>query len=278
MQANYAPTTAFTKVEEGGYTADPRDSGNWSSGITGQGTLIGSNMGCGAPATIAYMARVQPGFVVTASWMQTLPQAVYDGMAETGYWTPLQGNQLPAGLDSACFDFGWNTGIGSAAKRLQWLVGTSQDGQIGPETLARIAACPLAPIAQALSQADAANLQRHLGVTPDGDIGPITLASLAAQPTIRPVVLLLALGEAQTAYYRSLFNFSIYGGGWISRTQRRIAAGMTLATGTAAAAGAAGAFHPGVRAPAAIEPANATPWHPFEPGLRIAAQAARRAA
>lgn len=277
MQANYAPTTAFTKVEEGGYTNDSRDSGNWSSGLVGQGTLIGSNMGCGAPATIAYMAKVQPSFVVTAGWMRALPASVYDGMARGGYWAPLQADQLPAGLDLACFDFGWNTGIGSAARRLQWLIGAAQDGQLGPKSLAQLNACALAPIAQALSKASAAILQRQLGVTADGDVGPETLAALAAasDAAIRPVVLLLGLGEAQGAYYRSLYNFPTYGAGWLARTSRRVAAGMQLATG---AAPALKAIRLVARAPRVPDEPDHIRWHPFAPGRPIAAQAARRAA
>lgn len=275
MQANYAPITAFTKAEEGGYTADPRDSGNWSGGAVGKGTLIGSNMGCGAPATLAYLAATAPSTVLTAALMRNLPVSIYDGMAQSGYWTPLQGNALPAGLDLACFDFGWNTGIGSAAKRLQWLIGVGQDGDIGPETLDAIQSCALAPIAKALSQSDAKILQAKLGVTADGDVGPQTLGAIAAQPAMRSVVLLLGLGEAQAAYYRSLGNFSTYGAGWLARTGRRVAAGMALATGTAPAAKAIRLTGP---APRAIEPADAPAWRPFQPGQSIADQAARLAA
>lgn len=277
MLANYAPTTAFTAAEEGPYTADPRDSGNWSSGQTGIGTLIGSNMGCGAPATIAYMARTQPGFAVTAAWMRTLPRSVYDGMARSKYWVPLQGDQLPAGLDLSLFDFGWNTGIGSAAKRLQWLVGATQDGQLGPKTLDLLVTCPLAPIARALATAEAIVLQQTLGVTADGSIGPQSLAALAAAPdaTVRPIVLLLGLSEAQAAYYRSIYNFSTYGAGWLARTARRQAAGLQLITGTAPAAKAIRHTSRATRVP--DEPAHIR-WQPFEPGQPIAAQAARLAA
>ncbi|HEX3984929.1 MAG TPA: putative peptidoglycan-binding domain-containing protein [Acidisoma sp.] len=277
MQANYASTTAFTREQEGGYTNDAHDSGNWSSGIAGQGALIGSNMGCGAPATIAYMAKVQPGFVVTADWMQALPPPVYDGMATSAYWNPLQcpDPRVLPGLDLALFDFGWNTGIGSSAKRLQWLIGAGQDGDIGNETLGIVQSCGLAPIARALSPADARTLQTQLGVTADGDVGDETLQALAAQPSARPVVLLLGLGEAQAAYYRSLSNFSTYGDGWLARTSARLAAGLSLAAGVAPAAKALRMVG---RAPSAIEPADAPAWRPFEPGRPIAAQAARPAA
>jgi len=228
--SSYAATKAFTISQEGGYTDDPRDSGNWSSGETGVGTLIGSNYGCGAPATIAYMAKTQPGFVVTAAWMAALPVAVYDGMVQTGYWNPLQCDSLPAGIDLSLFDDGWNTGIGSATKKLQGLLGTTQDGEIGPVTLGLINTVALAPIAKALNSTDAMTMQTLLSVDPDGDVGPITLAAVAAQEsTIRVPLLILRLSELQVAYYESLSNFATYGQGWLNRTAARAEAALTLA-------------------------------------------------
>jgi lysozyme family protein len=229
MQSSYAATTAFTIAQEGGYTGDPVDSGNWSTGITGQGTLIGSNMGCGAPATIAYMAATAPSFTVTAAWMQALPRSVYDGMAQIGYWNPLQGDALPAGLDLSLFDDGWNTGIGTAAKKLQAVLGATQDGRIGPITLGLISSVALAPIAQSLNATDAATLQGRLGVIADGDVGPITLAALDAHPQQRVPLLLLALHERQVAYYQSLSNFSTFGQGWLARASSRLSAALSLA-------------------------------------------------
>ena len=286
MQADYAASTAFTKTEEGGYSSDPADSGNWSSGVCGEGELIGSNMGCGAPATIAYMAATQPGVAVTASWMRALPESVYDGMATSAYWSPLQGNSLLAGVDLTCFDFGWNTGVGSAAKRLQWLVGAEQDGEPGPATLAQVASCNLEPIAQALSSADAETLQQYLGVTADGAVGPKTLAALEATDGARGVVIVLGLGESQAAYYRTLFNFSTYGAGWLARTGRRVTAGLALARGSIvdarfhqmAVTFTAKSLRLARPAPPAIEPADAKPWAPFRPGIPIDEQAGRLAA
>jgi lysozyme family protein len=274
---SYAAATSFTILQEGGYTDDPRDSGNWSSGIVGQGTLIGSNMGCGAPATIAYMAQMRPNFVVTASWMRALPRPVYDGMARESYWRPMQCDALASGVDLSAFDDSWNTGTGSAAKKLQWLVGVTQDGQIGPLTLGQVARCSLAPIARALSSHDAALLQAKLGVTADGIVGPMTLGALAAAPdaTVRPMVLLLGLAEAQSAYYRTLYNFPIYGDGWLARTGRRLAAAISLATGQPLPAQAERDLAPAPRVP--DMPAHIR-WRPFEPGIPIADQAARLAA
>jgi lysozyme family protein len=221
---NYQVAKTFTIGQEGGYTNSPRDSGNWSSGVVGQGQLIGSNMGCGAPATIAYMADTEPGFVVTAEWMRNLPPTVYDGMAQTRYWQPLQIDSVPSGLDLSTFDSGWNIGIGHAAIQLQELVGAKQDGDIGPVTLGLIGNVPLGPLAHALGTADAMTLQTLLSVDPDGIVGPETLAALARMP-----LLCLRLSEIQAAYYRTLSNFSTYGDGWLARTGARLSAALALA-------------------------------------------------
>jgi lysozyme family protein len=239
MNSSYGTTTAFTILQEGGYSNVQGDSGNWSSGEVGVGTFIGSKWGCGAPATIAYMKQVQPNTVVTADFMQNLPQAVYDGMALTGYWNPLDGDGLPAGLDLSCFDEGWNTGIGNSAELLQGVVGANRDGYIGPVTLGLVQSCTLSLVAETLTRPSAAlegqptgamALQTLLGVTVDGVVGPLTLNALQAQSaTMRVPTILCALYEAQCTYYRSLYNFSQDGDGWLTRASARLTAGLKLA-------------------------------------------------
>jgi lysozyme family protein len=226
--SSFSITSLFTISQEGGYTNDPNDSGNWSSGICGVGNLIGSNMGCGAPSTIAYMGETEPNVEVTAEWMQALPVAVYSGMALTLYWDPLQCNAMPPGLDLSMFDSGWNIGTVESAVQLQKVLGATQDGDIGPITLGLISTVDVAYIAQSLGATDAAMLQRRLVVTPDGIVGPKTLAALAAQPNQRVPVLLIALYEKQVSYYRSLFNFDDYGAGWLARASARLTAALAL--------------------------------------------------
>jgi lysozyme family protein len=271
MQSSFPTAIAFTEKQEGGYSDDPYDSGNWSSGVAGEGKLIGSNRGCGAPATIAYMAKVQPGFTVTAAWMEEMPFAIYEAMATALYWQPLMCDALPAGLDLMCFDFGWNTGISSAAKRLQWLVGATQDGELGPATLAAVEACDLVPIVAALDLADVRIIQRLLAVAGDGQVGPATTAALAASRGLyRPQILALALGEAQEVYYRGLSNFDRYGQDWLNRTASRTITALSLASNLAPGVSTA---YLGFRSASAIEPPDAPSWVPFAPGSPILAQA-----
>ena len=51
------------------------------------------------------------------------------------YWDVVRGDNLPLGLDLAVFDFAVNSGPSRSAKYLQRIVGTQEDGKIGPETL-----------------------------------------------------------------------------------------------------------------------------------------------
>lgn len=51
------------------------------------------------------------------------------------YWDKIRGDDLPSGLDLAVFDFAVNSGVSRASKYLQSIVGTPQDGIIGPVTI-----------------------------------------------------------------------------------------------------------------------------------------------
>ena len=51
------------------------------------------------------------------------------------YWKPIQGDQLPAGVNLSVFDFAVNAGVSRAAKTLQKIVNVQQDGIIGLVTL-----------------------------------------------------------------------------------------------------------------------------------------------
>ena len=51
------------------------------------------------------------------------------------FWRDVKGDELPAGIDLAVFDYAVNSGPARAIKSLQKALGTQQDGVIGPETL-----------------------------------------------------------------------------------------------------------------------------------------------
>ena len=55
------------------------------------------------------------------------------------YWQPIQADQLPYPIALAVFDTAVNSGVKTAVRMLQDLIGTTADGIIGPKTLAALA-------------------------------------------------------------------------------------------------------------------------------------------
>ena len=66
------------------------------------------------------------------------------------YWLVAACDKLPDGVDYAVFDFAVNSGPSRAAKFLQSVVGATQDGNIGPATLAAVKNGPASIIIQRL--------------------------------------------------------------------------------------------------------------------------------
>lgn len=69
----------------------------------------------------------------------TPPKELVREFYKANYWDKVHGDQLPAGLDYAVYDFAVNAGVGRAAKYLQRAVGVADDGVIGPGTMAAVA-------------------------------------------------------------------------------------------------------------------------------------------
>lgn len=131
MQQNKSAIYAFTATNEGGYSSDPRDAGNWTGGAVGNGTCIGSKYGISAPV----LFRDNPS--ITATIVKNLPTAKFSLVADS-YWKTVMGDLLPSGIDVMVFDYGYNVGPGKAVMLLQSLVGVKADGIIGKMTLAAV--------------------------------------------------------------------------------------------------------------------------------------------
>ncbi len=230
MESFFESCLAFTRAEEGGYVDDPRDSGNWTSGQVGHGTLVGSNMGVGAPALLAWMG---PGTCLTSEQMRDLPVASYEAIARSRYWTLLGCTIIPAGVDLMVFDFGWNRGIGTSQNLLARCLasGLHQGSSLADGLVeAAIDQIPIPILLGRISVSGIRVLQQRLGVEQDGLVGPQTLNAFAKREDLRPTAMILALSTAQIASYRLLSNFSTYGVGWLARTSRRQAAALVSAT------------------------------------------------
>jgi lysozyme family protein len=71
--------------------------------------------------------------------MRSIPMSTVRAIYRKGFWDTIKGDELPAGVDFAVFDFCVNSGPGRAIPFLQRAVGVPSDGRIGPTTLAAVA-------------------------------------------------------------------------------------------------------------------------------------------
>lgn len=108
---------AFDRLigHEGGYSFNPADTG-------------GETM-WGITARVARASGYQGD-------MRSLPREKAKEIARACYWTPCRADELPELLRFDIFDAAYNSGVQQAAKWLQRVVGTLDDGVIGPKTIA----------------------------------------------------------------------------------------------------------------------------------------------
>ena len=117
MKSNYDKCLKTILHHEGGYVNHPKDPGGETNlGVT---------------------KRVYQEHGGTKDMKDLLVEDVAP-IYKKGYWDKMKGDDLPGGLDLCVFDFGVNAGPNRAAKFLQKMIGTTVDGGIGPNTLAKV--------------------------------------------------------------------------------------------------------------------------------------------
>jgi len=120
---------AFTALigNEGNYTLNHKDRGNWTGGMSGAGQLRGTKYGISAAS---YPAVDIKNLTLEAA------KAIYF----RDFWNPLFPDILPDIVRFDVFDTAVNSGVERAAKLLQKALGVVADGDIGPKTKAAIIA------------------------------------------------------------------------------------------------------------------------------------------
>lgn len=125
------PTDVFERAfrivigQEGGFTGNPADPGNWTGGACGRGACRGTKYGVSAAS---YPALDIANLTLEAA------AAIY----RRDYWDRVEGDRLPPPLALLVFDAAVNNGVGRAVRWLQVAVGAAPDGVLGPATLAAI--------------------------------------------------------------------------------------------------------------------------------------------
>lgn len=119
--------TVFDRTigSEGGFQADRRDRGNWTSGEVGKGELKGTKYGLSA--------MTYPDLDIKDI---TLQQA--KDIYRRDWWDKLGMERWPKAMQFQMFDAAFNHGSGRANQFLQYAVGVTQDGKIGPATMAAV--------------------------------------------------------------------------------------------------------------------------------------------
>lgn len=119
MEQNFDHALEHVLLHEGGFVDHPDDPG----GATNKGvTLATFRRFYGAASTVVDLVNI------TDQQLARIYQA--------GYWDKCHCDDLPSGVDYCVFDAAVNSGPGRSAKWLQGAVGATQDGAIGPQTLA----------------------------------------------------------------------------------------------------------------------------------------------
>lgn len=122
MRENFKKCLGPVLVWEGGYVNHPKDPG----GPTNKGVT----------------QRVYDAYRVNAGKPKQSVKAITNAEVEAiyrrQYWDIIKGDELPAGVDLAVFDYAVNSGTGRAAQALQKVLGVPRDGQIGQVTLERV--------------------------------------------------------------------------------------------------------------------------------------------
>lgn len=128
--------TAFKFVigEEGGYTADPNDRGNWTGGAVGKGELLGTKYGIAASTYGEHFANV--GKKIKDLTLDDA-KAIY----RRDWWDKMRCDELPDKWRLPLFSAAINCGMGVAVKWMQECVGAKADGVIGPKTIREAHAC-----------------------------------------------------------------------------------------------------------------------------------------
>jgi len=120
MKENFPAALHALLKHEGGYVNHPSDPG----GMT--------NLGVTKRVWEEWV-----GHEVDEKQMRALTPELVAPLYKKKYWDKVCGDELPTGLDLAVFDLAVNSGPGRAAKMLQKILGVTQDGAIGPQTIAK---------------------------------------------------------------------------------------------------------------------------------------------
>jgi lysozyme family protein len=109
---------------EGGFTLNPNDSGNWTSGKIGVGVLNGTKFGIAA--------NTYPDLDIKNLTIEQAKEIYYND-----WWIKLGISKFSSAMQFQMFDAAFNHGMHNASKIYQRAVGAKDDGLIGEKTMSK---------------------------------------------------------------------------------------------------------------------------------------------
>ena len=122
MEANFFKSLEMVLKHEGGFVDHPEDPGG------------ATNKGITHKTYSDFLGRP----LEDVGELKNIPDEHVQQIYKDGYWNRVKADQLSSGVDFCIFDWAVNSGPGRAAKALQKAVMVTQDGAIGPMTLAAV--------------------------------------------------------------------------------------------------------------------------------------------
>lgn len=122
MEANFFKSLDMVLKHEGGFVDHPEDPGG------------ATNKGITHKTYAEFLERP----LEDVEELKNIPDEHVALIYKKMYWNKVKGDELPGGVDFCTFDWAVNSGPGRAARALQKIVVVTQDGAIGPRSLAAI--------------------------------------------------------------------------------------------------------------------------------------------
>ena len=136
MKENFDKSLALILKHEGLYVDHPQDPG----GATMKGI------------TLATFTEFK-GRAMSKEELRAISDADVRAIYKSRYWDAVRADELKPGVDLLAFDMAVNKGVGRAAKLMQRGAGVTEDGALGPKSMAAINALDAADIIAKVSEA-----------------------------------------------------------------------------------------------------------------------------
>lgn len=133
--ADYKVPIPFIRKVEGGLSKAQTDSARFDPVPDGSGYHTNKGITWGTFKTLAPVI----GYSATPKLFYEMPDWLWEKIFKVGYWDQVGGDYIKSqAIANTLADYAWGTGPGTAARRIQKLVGVKPDGRIGPASIKAI--------------------------------------------------------------------------------------------------------------------------------------------